>query len=191
MKSTNQFYLKLSQESLSNSKTWLEEANHLLFERRSYGHSTTLSLFSMEETVKSWICWSVGIGLMSPNDKYLKEVFRSHGSKMAALIFYWIVANAPILSQSFQKELSEDDKKQLESLMKQINIDKISNDLVYLRMKGLYVDYKKNVIISPNEITKDDADGFFLDAFRFYKYMEIILNSYEKLDDEKKREFMA
>ena len=109
-------YLRLSKESIYNSRLWLDEANHLLFERQSYGHAMSLLLFSIEESVKSWICFSVGIGVVNRNHKLVKEVFKSHPSKMELVMVAWITLTQPLILKSHLYKLNEEEKRQIKEL---------------------------------------------------------------------------
>ena len=68
-------WFKTAKKALKNSKLWLDEANHLLFERKSYGHSCALSIYSLEETIKSIICFFVAAGIMKPKHHLVNEFF--------------------------------------------------------------------------------------------------------------------
>lgn len=55
MNKIQRLYYDASKEALQNSRQWFEEANYLLYQENSYGHSLSLTLFSIEESMKVWI----------------------------------------------------------------------------------------------------------------------------------------
>ena len=79
-------YLETTKKALDNSSAWLDEANYLLFEKKSYGHSYALAIFSIEETVKALVCFSVVIGSAEPEEELVEAVFKYHYDKMATLL---------------------------------------------------------------------------------------------------------
>ena len=163
----------------------MDEAN-LLFERQSYGHALSLSLFSIEESVKSWICYSVGIGAESHNHEIVKKVFESHSTKMELVTLAIITAKEPLLQKSFFYELDEEERKQVSAHIPvfDIPVEHTIQHMVKLRSKGIYVDKTSN----PNDISKDDVEGFLIDAYEFCKMMETLIDGYENLDDEATQE---
>ena len=95
MKKIRELYFRAARESLKNSRIWLEESIHFLYERKSYGHSLALSIFALEEAVKGWMCFSVALGSSKPSDPEVKEVFESHISKLESALMWcaraWIL----------------------------------------------------------------------------------------------------
>lgn len=187
-----QLYLETSKEALQNSRLWLEEANHLLFERRSYGHAVSLMLFSIEEAVKSWICFFVGIGSVDHTEDLVKEVFESHHSKFGSAIFFWMFVNIPIFQKSISEELSEEEEALLKGLMTTIDPHYQTDvkRLVNLRNRGIYVDNPEGKILSPRTITREEAEGIFIDAINFNKFVEMALNRYKNADDEERKKLL-
>jgi len=183
-----QLYLLISKEALSNSRLWLEEANHLLFERNSYGHAVSLSLFSIEEAVKSWICHTVGIGVTDRTEDVVKEVFKSHPAKMGSVIFIWMLMTNELLQKSFERKLTEEEQAKLKEQLAVIEPHYLEDRdrLVKLRKTGMYVDNPERKPRLPREITKEEAEGFFLEAFRFYKFIKMLINIYERANEKDK-----
>jgi len=188
----SQHYLNLSKEALNNSRLWLEEANYLLFERQSYEHSLSLSLLSIEEAVKSWICFTVGIGIMEHTEEIVEEVFWRHLSKMESVVFFWLFMNIPLVQKSYLEELDEQEEERLKHFMTAIDTSyrETVKRLNEYRKKGMYVDNPEGKILSPRAITKDEAERFFIDAISFNKFTEMILNLYENASEEEKQEYL-
>lgn len=183
-------YLQTAKEALRNSRLWLNEANSLLFEKKSYGHSCALSIFSLEEAMKSMICLFVGMGIMEPRDELSKGVFKDHHSKveMAALV--------SILSQlqlAASAEIDADIQKEMSDFFVQIGpiLDEVTNRMVDLRMKGMYVDLDQAVTSSPNDFCPDRAEGIFMIAFQYHKFIEQIIRRYDVATEEERKRIVA
>lgn len=188
-KSVQRLYFKAAQESLKNARLWLEDANHLLYDKQSYGHSLSLIIFSIEETMKSWVCFSVGVGNQDPSDEMVKEVFSSHPSKLETAIMWYFIVNVPLFQATLWKELSDTESDALKSLFLSLEskYDTAISHLVNLRMKGIYVDIIDAKLLStPKEISKPEAEGFYYDAFRFIQYLEQAIKTYEEADPQEK-----
>ena len=189
-KKTLDLYLRASKESIQNARSWLEDANHLLYEREEFGHSLSLVLFAIEETMKSWICFTVGIDTLDPNDEIVKEMFSSHPSKFETALIWWLFMNVPIFQSTHWREYSDSEADVLKNVMTSLddNYQSSVSKLVKLRTKGMYVDILEGKISTPKDVSKKEVEGFYYDAFKFIQYMELVQSTYEQADSmEKKR----
>ena len=188
MKKVRKTYLKAATESLRNSRIWLEESIHFLYERESYGHSLSLSLFSLEEAIKSWICISVALGSLHHSDPQVREVFESHESKLGSALTWLYAFNVPLMYKSMFELISEDEQK---TLLDWVNaVDETYRISVYrlvqLRMRGIYVDLKEGKMFSPQDISKEEAESMLYDVQNFVRLFEMILKKYHESTPEEK-----
>jgi AbiV family abortive infection protein len=193
-KSVQKLYFKAAKESLLNARSWLEDANPLLYDKQSYGHSLSLVLFSIEETMKSWGCFTVGVGNQDPTDELVMQMFSSHPRKMEIAIMWYLVFNNPLFQATLMRELSDTEAEALKSFVESLESQYESriSRLVNLRMKGIYVDVLNGKKIStPNDITKTEAEGFYYDAFRFIQWMEQLMKIYEEATPQEKKQQIA
>ena len=187
-KKTLELYLRASKESIKNARSWLENANHLLYEKNEYGHSLSLVLFAIEETMKSWICFTVGIDTLDPNDEIVKEMFSSHPSKIETALLLWLFLNVPILQSTLRREYSDDEVGVLKDVITSLDdyYESSAVRLVKLRTKGMYVDILEGKISTPKEISKIEAERVYYDAFRLLQQIQLTLSNYEEADSKEK-----
>jgi AbiV family abortive infection protein len=193
-KSVQKLYFKVATESLLNARSWLEDANHLLYNKQSYGHALSLVLFSIEETMKSWVCFTVGVGNQDPTDELVKQVFSSHPRKMEIAIMWYLRFNNPVIQATLMRELSDTEAEYLKTFVESLESQYESriSILVNLRMKGIYVDVLNGKNIStPNDITKTEAEGFYYDAYRFIQWMEQFMKIFEEATPQVKKQQIA
>lgn len=188
----NQLYLDASKKALENSRLWLDEANYLLFERQSYGHSCSLSLFSIEETVKSFICFLHGLGFLDKSNILVRDVFKYHKTKIETRLLFYLFFNTPLLRKSMFVGLDEDEIKKLKEIFEnaELTYSDIVKKLLIMRIKGMYVDIVDGKIDSPTNISSEEAEACFFDSFQFYKAIKFGLESYEKADENLKKRML-
>ena len=188
MKSGPELYYQAAKESLLNARSWLEDANHFLYEKKEYGHPLSLTLFSLEESMKAWVCFSVGIGNLDPTDETVKEMFSSHSTKMESVLIMWLVVNSSLIQKTLWTTLTAEEVNNIRRLFSFIdeNFDSAHKQLLDLRMKGMYVDIKNGKISTPNDISKFEVEGFLYDAFKFLQHMEQTLKEYNEADPDGK-----
>lgn len=193
-KSVQKLYFKAAKESLLNARSWMEDANHLLYDKQSYGHALSLVLFSIEETMKSWVCFTVGVGNLDPTEETVKHVFSSHPRKMEIAILWYLRFNNPLVQATLMREISDSEAEDLKTLFESLEpyYERRISRLVDFRMQGIYVDILNGKNIStPNDISKTEAEGFYYDAFRFIQWMEQLMKIYEEAAPKLKKEQIA
>jgi AbiV family abortive infection protein len=187
-----QLYIETSREALENSRLWLEEARQILVERKNYGHALSIILFSIEETIKSWICFTVGIGAMDHNEDIVNELFTSHESKFADALFFYMILIIPLIQKSYSEKLSEQEETHLKKFMAMIgpNYQPAAKQLVSLRSRGIYVDICEGKTLSPKMIPKKQAEAYYMDAIIINKIIETMINLYQNADNEEREELV-
>lgn len=161
-----------------NAKSLLG-ASKLLFEKRIYGHASSLAVLAIEECGKGFL-------LMfdrpkKVNESYFRNQIRSHKNKLkvAAKDAFisglreegFFSAKNPIKSlEDFQKKInrfvSEGNKKFLKMSLGAY----IINELEPIKENGFYVDFKNGEIISPKLVKRKQAQFIIEQAERVVKY---------------------
>ena len=180
-------YFETAKKSLDNSNAWLNVANYLLFEKKSYGHSCALSIFSIEETTKALVCFSVAIGSADPKDEIVETVFRYHYDKMEILLGLSLHLSVPLLTKMFSK-LEEKDLEEIAELYQQISpqLEKDTKDLVKLRTKAMYVDLVEGKISTPESISQSASEIMFVLALAWNRQWGEAINKYQAASQEEK-----
>lgn len=182
-------YIKTAKEALRNSNLWLKEANNLLFEKESFGHSCALSIYSIEETVKAFICFMVGIGAADEKEPMLKEVFKNHQAKMELVELLALFLSSPILSKAVISDLDQNELKELGDGLKQIEpyFEEEIHNFVKTREKGIYVDVVEDKITSPLDFSIEEAEHIFLIALNLRSLVQFMVKIYEKSDKKERQ----
>ncbi len=181
-------YLETAKKSLDNSSAWLNEANYLLFEKKSYGHSCALSIFSIEETAKALVCFSVVIGSADPEEELVKAAFESHYWKMGTILQVILHLYVPQLRKVMFSKLEEDELRETHEIYQKISpdLEESIKSIVKLRMIGMYVDLQNGKITDPESIPRDVAEGVFMLAFLSNRQWAEAINTYEAASQEEK-----
>jgi len=182
-------YMKIANEALRNSSLWLAEANNLLFEKKSFGHSCALSIYSIEETVKAFECFMVGLGVADEKAESVKEVFKNHHAKMETVEILALSLSSPLLSKAIISELDQNELKELGDGLKMIEpyFENEIHKLVKTREKGIYVDVVEDRITSPNDFSIEEAERFFFIAFNLKRLVQFMVKIYEESDNEERQ----
>lgn len=148
--------------SLENAERFIEDAK-ILIQNSSFGHALALSIFGDEEIAKSYVCWFVVNKLMPASSIVAKEIFRDHYAKHENQIWLHIVAllaeqasSGEIKLEQIIKEGLMVRKDQLEKDLEKLN--RLSIDREELRKRGIYVDIRKNKVLSPRLIQREEAE---------------------------------
>jgi AbiV family abortive infection protein len=187
--SKSPLYMKTAKEALRNSSLWLKEANNLLFEKENFGHSCALSIYSIEETVKAFACFLVGIGVVDEKEEMVKEVFENHHAKMEIVEMLALLLFSPLLSKTTTSKLDQNELKELGDDLKMIEpyFENEIHKLVKTREKGIYVDVVEDRIISPNDFSIEEAERFFFIAFNLKRLVQFMVKIYEESDENERQ----
>lgn len=147
-------------------------------------------MFSLEEAIKSLTCFLVGVGVMKPDEEIAEEVFKYHLSKVETATFMYMFLSFPQFQRAGLVDFDEDQQKELLDFFVQIEpfFDDLTRGLVDSRKKGIYVDLIGNVISSPNDISSDQAESFFLLAFWYHKVVQQIIEIYDTASEEERKQ---
>ena len=147
---------------LKNAELWLNEGN-TLWEQGSYGHSCALYIHGLEGLVHAWYTWLVYIGAIEPDNKDFLDSFRHHNTKLRS--FWGMFIGRQIEWEKITVESGflekEETWEQVEQELREFTdtISGLSRELMNMRNRAIYVDYKakENKFASPFDIVEEDA----------------------------------